>query len=320
MTDPHYLKDELYSLVSDSPEIFEFLQSGSLDGLWYWDIQDPQHEWMNARFWELLGYDPSEKKHLSSEWQDLIHPDDLAESLENFRKHCEDPSHPYDQVVRYRHKDGRTIWVRCRGIAIRDEQGRPVRMLGAHNDLTPLKELEEQLRKTASEDALTGLANRRSFDEHWAWTLANRERTDEVVSVAIIDLDHFKDVNDTYGHQVGDGVLAACATAIRAGVRNNDFPARWGGEEFIVLLHGAGVDESIAIAERVRQLVAEVDAVDGGASASIGVATVPAMTAASDTASNDQAIRAADRALYVAKESGRNRVVHAAQLDADPSS
>lgn len=320
MTDPHYLRDELYSLVANRPEIFEFLQSGSLDGLWYWDIEDPQHEWMNARFWELLGHDPSEKKHLASEWQDLIHPEDLAESLENFRKHCEDPSHPYDQVVRYRHRDGSTVWVRCRGVAVRDDDGRPVRMLGAHNDLTPLKQLEEQLRKTASEDPLTGLANRRSFDEHCTWALANRERTHEVVSLAIIDLDRFKEVNDTYGHQVGDAVLVACARAVEAAIRKNDYPARWGGEEFIVLLHGAGVDESIAVAERVKELVAEVDVVEGGVSASIGLATFPEMTAASDVAMLDEQIRAADRALYAAKRSGRDRVVHAAQLGADPTS
>lgn len=315
MSDPHYLKDELYSRVSSSPQIFEFLQSGSLDGLWYWDIQDPQQEWMNARFWELLGYDPSEKKHLSSEWQDLIHPDDLKESLENLRKHCEDPDHPYDQVVRYRHRDGRTIWVRCRGIAIRDEQGRAIRMLGAHNDLTPLKELEGQLRKAASEDALTGLANRRSFDEHCAWTLANCQRTAATVSLAIIDLDHFKQINDRHGHQAGDAVLAACAAAMQRGVRKNDYLARWGGEEFIVLLHSADVEGSIEIAERMRDLIAKVDVVEGGVSASIGISTFPKVPDGADASFIDEQISAADRALYVAKESGRNRVVHAARLD-----
>ncbi len=315
MSDPHYLKDELYSLVATTPEIFDFLQSGSLDGLWYWDVEHPEQEWMNPRFWELLGYDPSEKQHLASEWQDLIHPDDLEASLENFRRHCEDPSHPYDQVVRYRHRDGRTIWVRCRGIAVRDEHGRAIRMLGAHNDLTQLKELEEQLRKAASEDALTGLANRRSFDEHCAWTLANCQRTGETVSLALIDLDHFKQVNDRHGHQMGDAVLAACAAAMERGVRRNDFLARWGGEEFIVLFHGADVEGSIEIAERVRELVAEVEIIDGGLSASIGISTFPQVPAEADMSFVSGQISAADRALYVAKESGRDRVVHAARLD-----
>ena len=85
------------------------------------------------------------KKNLAKEWQGLINPDDLKVAIENFQKHCADPYHPYDQIVRYRHKNGKTIWVRCRGIAIRDEQGKAIRMLGAHNNLTNQMELEESL-------------------------------------------------------------------------------------------------------------------------------------------------------------------------------
>ena len=82
---------------------------------------------------------------MASEWQDIINQDDLKIALDNFVKHCEDVTHPYDQIVRYRHKDGSTVWVRCRGIAIRDETGKPIRMLGAHTDLTKLKRTEEEL-------------------------------------------------------------------------------------------------------------------------------------------------------------------------------
>lgn len=142
----HYLKEELYSLIREDPSVFEFLQEGALDGIWYWDLEKTEHEWMSPRFWTVLGYDPAERKHLASEWQDLIFPEDLEKALENFRLHCADPSHPYDQVVRYRHKDGSTIWVRCRGLAIRDKTGKPVRMLGAHNELTRQKRAEERLR------------------------------------------------------------------------------------------------------------------------------------------------------------------------------
>lgn len=187
MKDSHYLKNEIYGLISSNPDIFEFLQNGSLDGLWYWDLENPENEWLNARFWELLGYDPVEKKHLAKEWQDLIDPEDLKIATDNFNKHCADPSHPYDQIVRYKHKNGKTIWVRCRGVAIRDEQGKPIPMLGAHNDLTQLKELEENLRQMANTDALTGLANRRSFDNHFEWALKNRQRNSEALSIAIID-------------------------------------------------------------------------------------------------------------------------------------
>lgn len=139
----HYLEDELYSLVRTDPSIFQFLQGGSLDGIWYWDLESPEHEWMSPEFWELFGYAPDEKKHLASEWQDMIFAEDLQTALDNFTIHCADPDHPYDQVVRYRHKDGSTVWVRCRGLAIRDETGKPVRMLGAHNDLTEQMRADE---------------------------------------------------------------------------------------------------------------------------------------------------------------------------------
>ena len=145
----HYLKEELYSLVRGGDEIFEFLQSGSLDGLWYWDLLKQEEEWMSPEFWRLFGYDPAEMPHSPSAWMEAIHPVDLDLAVENFQKHLADPNHPYDQIVRYRHKtEDRWITVRCRGIAIRDEDGTPTRMLGAHTDLTALREREEELRKT----------------------------------------------------------------------------------------------------------------------------------------------------------------------------
>ena len=141
----HYLKRELYDLVGRDTTIFDFLQDGSLDGIWYWDLESPENEWMSPRFWNLLGYDPQEKQHLAAEWQDMIFKDDLKVALDNFKKHCQDPNHPYDQIVRYRHRDGSTVWVRCRGLAIRDESGKAIRMLGAHVDLTDLKVNETEI-------------------------------------------------------------------------------------------------------------------------------------------------------------------------------
>lgn len=138
----HYLKDELDTLLKGDSKIFDFLESCSLDGVWYWDLQSPEHEWLSPNFWTTLGYDPAKKQHLAAEWQDLIHPEDLKTALANFNEHCQDADHPYDQIVRYRHKNGSVVWVRCRGIAIRDDLGKPIRMLGAHNDITKIKEME----------------------------------------------------------------------------------------------------------------------------------------------------------------------------------
>ncbi len=148
----HYLQRELDELMRMDESLHQLLQNQLLDGVWYWDLERPEHEWMNRGFWELLGFDPGEKQHLASEWQDLIFEEDLQVALDNFHKHCEDPNHPYDQVVRYRHRDGSTVWVRCWGVAVRDEAGKPRRMLGMHTDLTELMrtraQLEQQIQAT----------------------------------------------------------------------------------------------------------------------------------------------------------------------------
>lgn len=141
----NYLKKELYELMKKDDLIFEFLQAGSLDGLWYWDLDNPENRWMSPRFWENFGYDPKTKEHKSVEWRSIIDPEHLKIVDENLKMHCADPNHPYDQIVKYKRGDGGYSWVRCRGIAIRDSEGVPHRMLGAHTDITKVKDNEEQL-------------------------------------------------------------------------------------------------------------------------------------------------------------------------------
>lgn len=148
--DDHYLKRELYDRVSRDPAVFEFLQSGSLDGVWYWNLERPDDEWMSPRFWETLGYDPARMPHRVQAWQSLVNAEDLERAIDSLGRHCADPRHPYDEVVRYRHADGSTVWIRCRGIAIRDAGGRAVRMLGAQNDITAIKRGEEAARRDAA--------------------------------------------------------------------------------------------------------------------------------------------------------------------------
>ena len=147
----HYLKKELYELVRSDPAIFEFLQAGSLDGIWYWDVERQDQEWMSPRFKALFGYRDDEIPNTSEWWQANIFPEDRDLALDNFAKHLADPDHPYDQIVRYRHRDGSSVWVRCRGLAVRNERGEPIRLLGCHTDVTALKRAEEDLRRQAAE-------------------------------------------------------------------------------------------------------------------------------------------------------------------------
>ena len=149
--DEHYLKTELYALVRKDPAIFEFLQAGSLDGIWYWDVERQDQEWMSPRFKELFGYRDDEIPNTSEWWMANIFPEDRDVALDNFAKHLADADHPYDQIVRYRHRDGSTVWVRCRGLAVRNEKGEPIRLLGCHTDVTALKRAEEDLRGRAAE-------------------------------------------------------------------------------------------------------------------------------------------------------------------------
>lgn len=163
MGEKHYLEKELYQKIQTDASIFSWLESGSLDGLWYWDIQNPHEEWLSPRFKEIFGYSDDEIPNTSEWWQANIFPDDLKLAIDNFEKHCKDPDHPYDQIVRYRHKSGSTVWVRCRGMAIRNDQGEAIRLLGAHTDVTALMEANEKLR-LALKASRTGI---------WTWQIGS---------------------------------------------------------------------------------------------------------------------------------------------------
>ncbi|MEM7653631.1 MAG: ATP-binding protein [Pseudomonadota bacterium] len=174
--DRHYLEIELNDLIASGSGAWEFLQQGSLDGVWYWDLDYPETGWLSPEFWHLVGIDPTDPDHDPAIWQDIIFPEDLAVEIENFHKHCADPDHPYDQILRYRHADGSTVWVRCRGMAIRDETGKPIRMLGAHNDFTAVKRAEqeanlEKARLQLANEELTAFAYGVSHDlKSPSWT------------------------------------------------------------------------------------------------------------------------------------------------------
>lgn len=164
----HYLQRELNFFIRSRSDIFELFHSGLLDGLWYRDLEHPDNEWMSPRFWEILGYNPTDKKHLSKEWQDVIFPEDLKAASINCNLHCKDSSHPYDLMLRYKHVTGSTVWFRSRGIAIRDEKGKPIRMLGAYQDITKLKESEEEL--VSLKDRIT-LATQSAGIGIWEWDI-----------------------------------------------------------------------------------------------------------------------------------------------------
>ena len=114
------------------------------DGYWDWDIIN-HTEYFSPKFKEMLGYQDHELANVPETWMELIHPEDLKQALSNFRKHCDDPSHPYYQEVRYQHKDGHLVHIMCKGVGLWNEEGEMIRMVGSHTDITPLKQVEERL-------------------------------------------------------------------------------------------------------------------------------------------------------------------------------
>jgi two-component system, cell cycle response regulator len=167
-----------------------------------------------------------------------------------------------------------------------------------------------QLLIMSSTDALTGVANRRSLEERLHDMWEHSQRLHEPLSLVMCDIDHFKHVNDDYGHQAGDAVLQQFATLLQAEAREIDKVGRYGGEEFVLLLPGTVLDAAVTFAERIRERVEKYAfTFENGQSVhrtmSCGVAARPHPR----VGDQDALIKAADDALYVAKETGRNRVV-----------
>ena len=175
-------------------------------------------------------------------------------------------------------------------------------------DISDRRESNDAMRRSAFSDHLTGLVNRRAFYELAAVTLERCSQRHLPMSVILFDADHFKVVNDTYGHAAGDAVLRHLAAELTANFRSTDIVSRFGGEEFIVLMPSASPDDAMAIAHRIRLHVAsDVLNVDGVAISYTVSAGVAEMT--TDIASIDQLLKRADAAMYMAKVNGRNRVV-----------
>jgi diguanylate cyclase (GGDEF)-like protein len=174
-------------------------------------------------------------------------------------------------------------------------------------------QLMRQVQRMADTDGLTGIPNRRSFELALEKELSRSARSGEPVTLMMLDVDHFKKFNDSYGHQAGDDVLRGVGAALVEASRDFDTPARYGGEEFAVILPACSSDQSLQVAERLRERVCEVEAV-APVTASAGVATYP--THAGDAAS---LIKYADAALYESKRAGRNRLSRAADAAATKS-
>jgi diguanylate cyclase (GGDEF)-like protein/PAS domain S-box-containing protein len=248
-----------------------------------------------------------------SRWQALMEKDETVKDFE----------------FRARRHDGALIWVKNSARAIKDREGRMVRYEGSLEDITFRKEaeealaraneglkarlseigmLQEQLRECAIRDPLTNLFNRRYLEEMLDQELSKAERKSYQVSLIMMDIDYFKRINDTYGHEAGDKALKALAGFILSCIRASDTACRFGGDEFVIVMPEARIGLACERGEKLRRGVENLPMTGGGMAerltVSAGISVFPA-----HGRTREELLRSADQALYLAKSQGRNRVV-----------
>ena len=285
--------------------------SGNRDAVWDCSIFDDNGvNYISERWQEMLGFSTEELPFNSfSDWRVRVHPDDYKNIMLDVKKNQDGETEYYENIHREKHKDGHWIWVHARGKAQFDEHGNAIRMNGTFTDITQKKELEEELKELAIRDPLTTLYNRRYFFDigQNVISLAKREHTP--LSVMMLDIDEFKNINDTYGHGTGDSAIKCFAAILIEHTRGSDIIARIGGEEFAVLLTNTPKDIAFEIAHKIREFTQnQVIKIDEAKSINFTVSIGVDSVNAKDEKHIEEALARADKALYKAKNSGKNRV------------
>jgi diguanylate cyclase (GGDEF)-like protein/PAS domain S-box-containing protein len=290
----HALKDseEMLRLAVDTANLY----------YWEWDAESDQLRWGRQPGMELAG---TSADRTWRGYAEAVHPEDRERYLAAGREATE-RGQPFDIEYRVGARDGRTLWLTARGVPMRDAAGRFSRMIGVSQDITERKQREEMVRFLAYHDSLTGLPNRRLLDDRLKQALYQAQRRDAGIAVMLVDLDDFKQVNDSAGHRTGDAVLRDVATRLGACVRKADTLARHGGDEFVIVLPDIQGDADCRIvAEKVLRALVPVFRFDGAEfqlGVSIGISLFPG-----DAGDPDTLLRNADAAMYRAKQLGRNQ-------------
>ncbi|MFG1432311.1 diguanylate cyclase [Xanthobacter sp. V2C-8] len=292
---------ESYRLLAENSA--DTLVRGSLDGI---------RLYISPAVRTLLGYEPEEL--VGKRAMELVHPDDRPAFQALMRQIREGTVENASSEQRQRHKNGAWVWIEAFIRLTHDKiTGAPDGYVVSVRDISQRKAAEARLAHLAAHDALTGLANRSLLQQRLEEELARARRAEAGFAVLCLDLDRFKQVNDTYGHAAGDAVLCAAAVRIRRETRREDLVARLGGDEFVVVLGAcaAPLDGAERLARRLIEAMAEPVSFGTGTASvgvSIGIAVAsPAMVERG--AGAGELLRAGDRALYAAKRRGRNRVV-----------
>ena len=285
--------------LRDHEQLLKDAQELAHVGSWEWDVSG-ERVMLSDELCRILGR-PVGSRPTRDQFLGVIHPDDR--DLVSADGVMAPTASTIDRDYRIVRPDGTVREVHGRRYGHVDEQGRVTRLFGTIQDITERKRHELKLQRLATHDPLTGLANRRMFDERLHDEMARAVRDPAPISVVLFDIDHFKAINDEHGHPTGDRVLAEIAGRLREHVRDGELLARLGGEEFGWILPGARRDGAFRAAERARRAVADTPIEGIGVTVSGGVATA-------DRPEGLKALyRHADQALYQAKERGRNQTI-----------
>jgi diguanylate cyclase (GGDEF)-like protein/PAS domain S-box-containing protein len=297
---------EIEEQLRKSEERYELAVRGGKEGLWDWNLKT--NEIFFSIPWKtMLGYEDAEISNRPEEWLNRVHPDDLLRLNTELAAHLEGHTDHFESEHRILQKDGTYRWVLSRGAAIRDDKGHANRVAGIQRDIQARKQLEDDWKQRAFCDSLTALPNRALFMERLEQALHRVQRQRELLlAVLYVDLDYFKNINDTYGHRVGDQLLVAVSRKLKACVRPSDTIARIGGDEFTILLEDLkNREEAIRVADRICTELKEPFYIDHfyiQTSSSIGIAVSSESYEQGETILND-----ADLAMYLAKDQGRAR-------------
>jgi diguanylate cyclase (GGDEF)-like protein/PAS domain S-box-containing protein len=290
--------------LRESEERYALALSGANDGIWDWNLRTGML-YRSSRWWSMLGYEEAATKTAPDDWFNRVHPDDVEELKAALDRHFRGSDDHFEFEHRIIASDGHERWVLTRGCAVRDPEGRVVRMAGSQTDCTARKLAEQQLLYDAFHDGLTGLPNRALFlDRLGVAIAAGRRNNTHTFAVLFLDLDRFKNINDSLGHATGDAVLIETAKRLERVIRRGDTVARLGGDEFAILINDIDeLSDAIHMAKRAQDALADPYRMDDQkiyVTVSIGVALPE-----SCERTPEALLRDADIAMYRAKAAGR---------------
>ncbi len=286
---------------------FSLAIEGAQDGLWDWDLQSDSLV-LSERFETMLGYTVGDLPQNIEAWFGLLNPDDKEETMKIVQTYLASKGEQsYEAKFRLRAKDGSWRWILGRGKALFDADGTPLRFVGFNTDISIQVEHQNELDHTAKHDALTNLPNRFLLSELLIHAMLSVKRNSQYLALLFIDLDGFKAINDTYGHDAGDKVLSTVAQRMSDIVRGSDIVSRLGGDEFVVVVNALGCTQEVIpmlqrlLSELSLDIIYEKHCMQ--VSASIGVSFYPQ----AEDVGNEVLLRQADQAMYFAKISGKKQ-------------